>query len=103
MFMGLNIETFGALAHQPQFNSRIDEGKYCASVKFAPAKKALWSKNNGSTHLCDLDQSFFIFYIVYFTIFQKHIPQFFFQIWPPVASSTGSKGIPPDEPAIGVL
>ena len=46
---------------------------------------------------CRFPWSFFNFYIIYFLIFQKYMPQFFFQIWPPIASSTGGKDIPPDE------
>ena len=42
--------------------------------------------------------SFFILFI--FRFFKNIYHNFFLQIWPPIASSTGGEGIPPNEPGI---
>jgi len=47
--------------------------------------------------------SFFYFYIIYFLIFQRYIPQKKFADLASVASSTGGKSLSPDEPAIASL
>ena len=50
------------------------------------------------------EERVFLIFILFIFWFFKNIycKIFFLQIWPPVASSTGGKAIPPDEPAIGI-
>ena len=74
------------------------------SLHFSPRCNLQGGPTSGRLRSCSHPLRVFLFFYYLFFDFSKiYTSRFFLQTWPPVASATGGKSIPSDEPVVGAL